>query len=109
MRKKKETKQGGRTMVRGGSVPLEVRLKIVQAVKRGTRQSDVAAGFGVSLAAVTKFLALFEAGGVEALRPRLSGAAATSVARAKAKRVAPAKRSGVVELRKEHPEWGTRR
>ena len=33
MRKKKETKQGGRTIVRGGPVPLEVRLKIVQAVK----------------------------------------------------------------------------
>jgi transposase len=60
----------------GGTVPLEVRLKIVQAVKRGGKHADVAMAFGVSMAAVAKYVALFEAGGVEGLKPRLHGAAA---------------------------------
>ena len=109
MPKKKLTKERGTGLVRGGPVPLEVRLKIVQAAKRGMRHADVAMGFGVSIAAVTKFLALFEAGGVEALRPRLSGAAAQSAARASTRRVAGPKRAAVIAQRSEHPEWGTRR
>ncbi len=109
MPKKSVTKVRAVPAVRGGTVPLEVRLKIVQAVKRGGKHADVAMGFGVSLAAVAKYVALFEAGGVEGLKPRLHGAAAQAVARAKAKRAAAPKREAVVEVRKENPDWGTRR
>src|SRR5512139_83045 len=109
MRKKKVTTKAALPQVRGGPVPLEVRLKIVQAVKRGARQADVAAGFGVSIAAIGKYLALFEAAGVEGLKPRLHGAAAQAVARAEAKKTATPKRAAVVAAREANPTWGTRR
>src|SRR5262245_40563015 len=106
MRKKK--KPGAvRRVGRGGPLPYDVRLRIVQTVKRGSKQADVAVAFGVSLGAVQKFVALFEQGGVEALRPRISGCAASSMARAKRK--ASVEQAEAVALREQHPEWGTRR
>jgi transposase InsO family protein len=108
--------------VRAGTVPFEVRLRIVQAVMRGTSHDDAATVFGVSTPAVSKYMRLFQHGGVEALRPRLAGAAAAAVEKAKGRQAAAAdaiaaagaaagdaRRKAVVGLRGEHPEWGTRR
>lgn len=96
---------------RHGPVPYEVRVRIVQAVMRGTKHADVAVGFGVSVAAVQKFVGLFQSGGAEALHPRLSGCAANAVARKQRRQSAEgsAARTEVVALRGAHPEWGTRR
>jgi len=81
-----------------------MRVRIVREVLRGSAQVDVAVAFGVSHAAVQKYLGLYRRGGMDALKPRWE-----------AKREArPAKRQGarrqaVVDARTEHPEWGTRR
>lgn len=105
MGRKKGTKKGAPPTRRAGPVPFEVRVRIVGEVLRGANQHDVALAFGVSTAAVQKYLGLYRHGGMEALRPRLTGAAATSRARAGK----DARRNSVVELRQEHPEWGSRR
>lgn len=104
MTKKKPTGKapGGRRTK--GPVPYEMRVRIVREVLRGSGQVDVAVAFGISHAAVQKYVGLYRRGGMDALKPRWE-----------AKReAAPAKRDGarrraVVEARTEHPEWGTRR
>src|SRR6187402_425735 len=104
MTKKKPTGKppGGRRTK--GPVPYDMRVRIVREVLRGSAQVDVAVAFGVSHAAVQKYLGLYRRGGMDALKPRWE-----------AKREArPAKRQGarrqaVVDARTEHPEWGTRR
>jgi transposase InsO family protein len=108
MAKKKKQKQPKLRKVMG-TVPYEIRLRIVQAVLRGMKLVDVAVGFGVSVATVQKYSALFNSGGADALRPTLAGAAAASVERAAQKRADTPKRQEVVATRMEHPEWGTRR
>ncbi|MBV8756848.1 MAG: DDE-type integrase/transposase/recombinase [Deltaproteobacteria bacterium] len=105
MAKKKRKRSPQQSIKRNGPVPFEVRLRIVQAVMRGSKHADVAIAFGVSLAVVQKFLALFERGGVEALRLRVSGAAAGR----KPKATADTSASAVVAARAANPEWGTRR
>jgi transposase InsO family protein len=74
---------------------------------RGSKHADVAVAFGVSLAVVQKFMSLFERGGVDALRLRVSGAGAGAVAQ---KRAAKSNVSTeVVAARAANPDWGTRR
>jgi transposase-like protein len=73
MGKKKRQDKKPAVTGKAGPVPYEVRLRIVREALRGARLSDVALAFGISTAAVQKYLGLFRSGGVEALRPRLSG------------------------------------
>jgi transposase InsO family protein len=82
-----------------------VRLRIVREVLHGANQVDVALAFGLSTAAVQKYLTLYRHGGVDALRPALTGA----TARRKRSDSGQVRREAVVDVRKAHPEWGTRR
>jgi transposase len=100
--KKKRKRQPEDVIKRNGPVPYDVRVRIIQAVMRGTKYPDAAAAFGVSTAAVQKFVGLFEHGGMDALRLRPMGAAAVN----KKKNVP---RAEVVAAREANPEWGTRR
>jgi transposase InsO family protein len=91
---------------RNGPVPFDIRVRIIQAVMRGTKHNDVAVAFGVSPAVVQKFVGLFESGGIEALRLRVSGAAVAG-----AKRL---KKEGplvdqVLAMKEANPDWGARR
>jgi transposase InsO family protein len=91
-----------------GQVPYEVRVRIVQAVMRGTKFADTAVAFGVSTAVIQKFMALFHAGGMEALRPlRHDGGRETKLKKKQAA-VSAAERH-VLEVRTANPTWGTRR
>ena len=92
---------------RKGQVPYPVRVRIVQAVMRGTRHTDAAVAFGVSTAVVQKFMALFQSGGMDALQPKHhDGGAATK--RKKRRAAKPVERA-VVATREANPEWGARR
>ena len=108
MAKKKRQSKSEEPRKRNGPVPFDVRVRIIQAVMRGTKHSDVAVAFGVSTAVIQKFVALFESGGMDALKLRVSGAA---VAESKRKRtsMSPESRTEVVAARIANPEWGTRR
>jgi transposase InsO family protein len=92
---------------RNGPVPYDVRVRIVQAVMRGTRQADVAVAFGVSVAVIQKFLTLFDSGGMEALRLNQRGARSDTTSSRPRGRTAPV--AEVVAARAANPEWGTRR
>jgi transposase InsO family protein len=89
-------------------VPYDIRVRIVQAVMRGTRQADVAVAFGVSVAVIQKFMTLFDSGGMEALRLRPTGAAVVGGKR-KRKVAQKVPRDEVVAAREANPEWGSRR
>ena len=91
---------------RRGPVPYDVRVRIVREVLRGGHQLDVALAFGVSQAAVQKYLGLYRKGGLDALR--LAGGAAGGRPR-KGSVATATRRQAVVETREEHPDWGTRR
>jgi transposase InsO family protein len=106
--KKKKKKAPEERIKRNGPVPFEVRVRIIQAVMRGTRYSDVAVGFGVSMAVVQKFVAMFESGGIDALR-LTAGIGAGSDRANSGSRMPPAIREEVVATRQAHPSWGTRR
>ena len=104
MAKKKRKQKPEERIKRNGVVPFDVRVRIIQAVMRGTRQTDVAVAFGVSVAAITKFVAMFESGGMDALRVRPTGAVAKQ-----RRENFKVPRDEVVALRETNPEWGTRR
>jgi transposase InsO family protein len=108
-KEKRQKKPNGATRPHGGPISYAQRLGIVREVLRGATQTDVGTAFGVSQDAVSKYLRLFRHGGVDALKLRLHGAAATAVAKARAKASRDPRRAQVVEARQEHPEWGTRR
>jgi transposase InsO family protein len=103
MSKKKKPKQPVR--VTKGPTPFEVRVRIVREVLKGSSKPDVALVFGVSLAAVQKYVKLYRDGGVDALHPKLTRKAPEAVPSPKKK----AREEAVVAARTEHPEWGTRR
>src|SRR5262245_22274013 len=88
---------------RGGrEVPVEMKLRAVQERLRGTPQRDVAKAFGVSEAAVTKWLSQFRQDGAEGLMGRRGGQPK------RPSRPTP-QRERIVELKKSHEDWGTRR
>src|SRR5687767_9685196 len=92
-----------------GPTAFDVRLRIVREVLRGAKQADVAMAFGVSVAAVQKYLGLFRDRGVEGLRRKLAGAAAASVAKAASRGLSSSVKERVIEARREHGEWGPER
>ncbi len=104
MRKKKPTGKppGGRRT--RGPVPYDTRVRIVREVLRGSGQVDVAVAFGISHAAVQKYMSLYRRGGMDALRSRYEERAALPAVKAPSPR-----RKAVVDARVDHPEWGTRR
>jgi transposase len=91
---------------RNGPVPFDIRVRIIQAVMRGTTHTDAAVAFGVSPAVVQKFVGLFESGGIEALRLRVSGAAVTGAKRLKKERPLV---DQVLAMKEANPDWGARR
>lgn len=54
----------------GREVPVDIKLRICEERLRGTRQEDVARAFGVSGAAVTKWLTAFRKYGRAGLEPK---------------------------------------
>jgi transposase InsO family protein len=82
---------------------VEVKLRVVEERMRGTRQEDVARAFGVSVAAVTKWLSQYRKLGRAGLEPAKRGGKRGSAR----KRQAPRER--VVALKREHETWGTRK
>ncbi len=99
MSKKKGSKGGGR------EIAAAYKLLVVQERMKGTPEEDVASAFGVSKAAVTKWTALFRRHGPSALASKRSKAGRTGLRPLKTGPV-PQK---VVELKREHETWGTRR
>lgn len=87
----------------GREVPVEVKLRVVEERMRGTRQEDVARAFGVSVAAVTKWLTQYRKDGRAGLEPAKRGKAKTPTPKR------TAKRERVVALKREHETWGTRK
>ena len=88
----------------GREVPVEIKLRICEERLRGTRQEDVARAFGVSGAAVTKWLTAFRKQGRAGLEPKQRGKPGPKPAAKPS-----AKQERVVKLKLEHEEWGTRR
>jgi transposase InsO family protein len=87
----------------GREVPIDVKVRVVEERLRGTPQEDVARAFGVSGAAVSKWLSQFRARGRAGLEPVKRGSKPTP----KAGRTV--QRERVVALKREHETWGTRR
>ena len=83
--------------------PAAYKLAVVEARLRGVDEADVASAFGVSGAAVAKWLKRYRDEGPIGLESRRSGARPTR------KTSNPVKRERVVTLKKEHEAWGTRR
>jgi transposase InsO family protein len=91
-----------------GVVPFEVRLRIVQTVMRGATHADAAVAFGVSTAVIQKFMALFRAGGVEALRQLPTEAQVEGRKKRTGKGGHPQK-DAVLAMKESNPDWGARR
>jgi transposase InsO family protein len=106
--KKKRKQKAEESIKRKGQIPYPVRVRIVQAVMRGSSHADASVAFGVSTAVISKFIALFSRGGVEALRPLKADTAAKLVG-VKRPRTSPKVHEEVVAARAANPEWGTRR
>src|SRR5437868_559132 len=87
----------------GPELPAAYKLAAVQERLRGTGWDDVAKAFGVSKAALVKWMKAFREGGPDALESK-RGKAGTAQ-----KKPSTAKRSKVVALKQEHADWGTRR
>ena len=88
----------------GRELPTTYKLAAVQERLRGTREEDVAKAFGVSAAAVAKWMKRFKEAGPAGLESRR---AVTNAARRKAAN--PVKHEQVVALKREHEDWGSRR
>src|SRR5262245_33868949 len=88
---------------RGRELTAAYKLLVVQERLRGTRILDVATAYGVSGAAVQKWVKAFQSGGPGALESRRGKAGrrrATS---------SPVPREQVISLKRDHEDWGTRR
>ena len=106
---KRRNRAGGRGPVMlggpGRSYPVELKIRAVQeVVERGASRTHVARAFGLAPTTLANWMELYALGGVEALMPRVTGPAPE--APSASRRV---KQEAVVELREEHPEYGTRR
>lgn len=88
-----------------GGYPLEMKLAVVREAMRGVAtQPNIGKAYGVSAAAVSKWLRQFRQGGPDALKEAPRGARSW-----KRTPQEEARREAVVSARTEHPEWGTRR
>ncbi len=87
----------------GPELPAAYKLAAVQERLRGTDWDDVAKAFGVSRAAVVKWVKAFRDGGPSALESKRGK---TNSQRKKSNTV---KREQVVALKQQHADWGTRR
>src|ERR1041385_2021734 len=87
----------------GPELPAQYKMAAVQERMRGTSEADVAKAFGVSKAAIAKWMRLFRDGGPSALESRRTKASGV--------RAAPnaVKREHVVAVKEDHAEWGARR
>jgi transposase InsO family protein len=82
---------------------VSLRLKVVQEVlERGAPAQDVSRIFGVAVSTIKTWCRLFEEGGPEALVPK-------PIVPPVRERKADSTRDAVAALKKEHPEFGTRR
>lgn len=83
--------------------PAEVKLRVVREVlESGVSATEIAALFGVSAAAVHKWLSRFRRGGVKALTGGRRGPSPRT-------RAADSRREGVVAVKRQQPAFGTRR
>jgi transposase InsO family protein len=100
MTKKRKAGPGGREVAEA------YKLLVVQERMRGTPEKEVAAAFGVSMAAVQKWTTAFRRHGPAALGSKRGGRGGKTGLR-------PLKRTvveqQVVALKREHETWGTRR
>src|SRR5262245_52797174 len=85
--------------------PVEVRVRLVKEVlERKTALREVGRVFGVGTGTILEWIRRYKKRGVEGLEPQLRGAK-----RKRETATARAKREAVAGLRRQHPEWGTRR
>src|SRR5437762_2094097 len=116
--KRSDGRRQGGTSARAGAefrrhtrrpYPLDVRLPaVLEVVEHGAAVATVARAFGLGTSTVKGWVEAYQLGGVDAIRPeprqppprRPIGPAATQP---------PGKREAVVAVRREHPEYGTRR
>jgi transposase InsO family protein len=81
-------------------------MSAVEAVlEHGLPVADVSESFGPSAAAIKSWVAKYEEGGAAALVPKKRGKGGTR----KRSRAAKHKKQAVLEVKDEHPEYGTRR
>jgi len=86
--------------------PLPVRMSAVEAVlEHGLPIADVSESFGPSPAAIKSWITKYEVGGAAALVPKKRGRGGTK----KRSGAAQEKKQAVVQLKTDHPEYGTRR
>jgi transposase InsO family protein len=84
--------------------PLEFRVRLVREVLEGKASpTEICRIFGINKATLYHWIKRYELGGIEGLAPRVVGPKPKPTA------AATAKRKAVTELRREHPEYGTRR
>jgi transposase InsO family protein len=100
MAKKKKGGPGGRELATA------YKLLVVKERMRGTPEKDVAAVFGVSMAAVQKWTTAFRRHGPSALESKRTGRGGKPGLRPL--RTSPVQEK-VIALKREHEEWGTRR
>lgn len=85
--------------------PLEFRVRLVREVLEGKAAvEEVGRIFGVNKGTLYQWIKRYEEGGLEGLAPKPVGARSKRRTGA-----AAAKREAVASVRREHPEWGTRR
>lgn len=101
-KKSKKSKGGGG----GREVATAYKLLVVQERMKGTAQEDVAAAFGVSMAAVQKWTSAFRKHGPSALESKRGRGGKVGLRKLK---TPPVVQEQVVGLKREHETWGTRR
>ncbi len=90
---------------RGRAYPLALRLRVVEQAMSGTVSlGKLSRLFGPSVTAIVNWVSAYEKGGVDALVPKPPKPPPRRVTAA-----AQARQQAVVGLRREHPEYGTRR
>ena len=100
------TGRGGRDKLRpgGSGYPLEVRKRAVEEIlRRGARHGDVARAYGIGTSTLSAWIRAYRLRGIEGLR------AAVVPAPKVAERRPDVKRQAVGAVRREHPDYGTRR
>jgi transposase InsO family protein len=85
-----------------GGYPVEFKLKLMHELERGTSVADAARAFGVGGKTAYNWLREYELGGAKALEPKMPGRPGRPPAD-------DARRRAVTAMRREHPEYGTRR